>query len=334
MVDFTKKKSKESPQSRSAKQIVEDRMQSLFENQEEVPELETRSSHSLMPDRHPQGDFFIIDIFNIVSYRLDLDSLSFPLFSLSTRPTTKQTLYEHNGVKVTIIPTVTGQATIHDKDIWIYAISKLMQAVYQGEKITQVVRFNISDYLKCTNRSTSGVDYERAKAALTRLRGTTITIESKNKTTRSAKAFGLIESFGVVEKKDGRMVRVEVKLPDWLFHSIINKDLRKISPDYFRLRKPLERRLYELACRHCNKNPEWNFSLVLLQKKCGSFSQLSLFRHNIKEIARSDHLPDYHIIYNTEQDVVTFVNRDPKIQSKANKEKIAALAGSLMKKMK
>ena len=43
--------------------------------------------------------------------------------------------------------------------------------------------------------------------------------------------------------------------------------------DYFRLRKPLERRMYELARKHCGKQDEWSISLELLRKKCGSASR-------------------------------------------------------------
>lgn len=43
------------------------------------------------------------------------------MFSLSTRPDRRILNYEHNGVEITVTPSVRGLATIHDKDILIFA---------------------------------------------------------------------------------------------------------------------------------------------------------------------------------------------------------------------
>ena len=67
--------------------------------------------------------------------------------------------------------------------------------------------------------------------------------------------------------------------------------------DYFRLRKPLERRIYELARKHCGQQDEWSISLELLKKKCGSASEDYEFRRLVgticKEDAQHNHMPDY-----------------------------------------
>jgi hypothetical protein len=84
-----------------------------------------------------------------------------------------------------------------------------------------------------------------------------------------------------------------------------------LSRDYFRLRKPLERRLYELARKHCGQQDEWVISLELLKKKCGSASQDYEFRRLLTLICDEDashgHIPDYAISFDGGN--VTFTNR-------------------------
>ncbi len=44
-------------------------------------------------------------------------SMEHPLFSLSTRPDRRILDYAHNGVRITVVPSVKGLATLFDKDI-------------------------------------------------------------------------------------------------------------------------------------------------------------------------------------------------------------------------
>ena len=48
---------------------------------------------SLFPDRHPQKDFFILDIADVVP-KDDTASMEHPLFSLATKPDMRHLLYE------------------------------------------------------------------------------------------------------------------------------------------------------------------------------------------------------------------------------------------------
>ena len=74
----------------------------------------------LLPDRYPQGDFFVCDIFDAVP-KADMASMEHPIFSLSTKPDTRVREYEHNGIKIAIKPSVDGLATVHDRDVRISA---------------------------------------------------------------------------------------------------------------------------------------------------------------------------------------------------------------------
>ena len=272
-----------------------------------IKEEANKPSH-LAPIKYPQTDFFIADIFDTVTYRSDLASMEYPLFALKAGDT-RSHVYEHDGLIISIDPNRYGVATMHDKDIWIYCISKICQAMYEGEEIHRKVRFTIYDYLKTTNRYISGSDYERTKEALERLKGTSVKVESENKKERIARSFSLISDWYIVEEKDGRMIRVEVEIPQWLFDSVANKQVLSISPDYFRLRRPLDRRIYELARKHCGYQSSWKIGLDLLHRKSGSTGDLRKFRLNIKSLAESDELPDYVLRFDHEKDMVIFKKR-------------------------
>ena len=269
----------------------------------------TLKSKHLNPIKHPQQDLFIADIFDAISLQLDMASMEYPLFALKAGDKTTRR-YTQKNFSVVIAPSAEyGMATIHDKDIWIYCISKLMQAIRENQPISRNVHFTIYDYLKTTNRGVGGREYELAKNSLDRLSATRITTDIETDTLRESRGFGLIDAWSVVEEKDGRMIRVEVTLPKWLYRSIESKTLLTLSPDYFRLRKPLDRRIYELARKHCGNNQSWKFDLNTLLERSGSTASMKEFRKAIKSLAESNQLPDYSVEFDGKKNQVTFVKR-------------------------
>ena len=94
---------------------------------------------------------------------------------------------------------------------------------------------------------------------------------------------GIIDSWAVIEKShtDERMIAVEITLSKWLFNAVQAHEVLTIHKDYFRLRKPLERRLYELARKHCGHQAKFPIGLGLLREKIGSHSILREFRRQI-----------------------------------------------------
>jgi len=232
-----------------------------------------------------------------------------PLFALKAGDT-KIREYFHNNFSISIVPNGKyGMATIHDKDIWIYCISKLMQAIYEEKEISRTIHFTIYDYLITTNRNINGHYYDLTKIALERLAGTRITTNIETAKTREAHGFGLVDAWRVVEEKDGRMVRVSVTLPEWLYRSVTTNQVLTISPDYFRLRKPLDRRIYELARKHCGNQKGWKIGLELLLKKTGSSKKLKGFRQSIKSLVSTNELPNYSVAYDLENDLVIFTQK-------------------------
>lgn len=255
----------------------------------------TGGAGALGPAYHPQSDFFVCDIF-AASPKDDLASMEHPMFSLSTRPDRRILDYTHNGAQITVTPSVKGLATIHDKDILIYCISQLVAALNAGRAISRTLHLTAHDLLVATNRETSGDSYRRLREAFERLAGTRITTNLVTGGHEVTTGFGLIETWQIARKtRGGRMVSVAVTLSDWLYRAVLSKSVLTLSRDYFRLRKPLERRIYELARKHCGRQPEWRISVSVLHHKSGSASPRRVFRAMLREMIATDHLPDYHL---------------------------------------
>lgn len=259
-------------------------------------------------------DFFICDVFD--TYKDDSASMEHPVFSLSTKPDHRMLVYEYNGNTIKIKPSYTGLATIHDKDILLYLTSSLMNAKNNGEAISNRVRFTAYDYLVSTNKAANGKSYIQLKDGLERLSGTRIETDIKTNGKEVLSEFGLIDSWHIVkEGKDGRMVAVEVVLSEWFYNSVLGNAVLSIDKDYFMLRKPTERRLYELARKHCGNQTAWKISLEKLKDKIGSNSPINKLRFNISKISETNHLPEYNI--SIEDDIVMFSRKEPPKESKA-----------------
>jgi plasmid replication initiation protein len=276
-----------------------------------VGEISKDDRSPLLPDRYPTPDFFVCDLFDAAP-KGDMASMEHPIFSLSTKPDRRVRRYEHNGQFVEITPSVIGLATIHDRDVLIYCISQLMAGLNEGRPLARTVRFKAYDLLQATNRMTNGQGYEALKAAFERLRGTTISTNIITGGQEQLDIFGLIDRARIIRQtRDGRMQEVEVVLSDWLFNAIRAKEVLTLHRDYFRLRKPLERRIYELARKHCGMKDEWRISLDILQKKSGSNSTSREFKRLVSNIVEQDsqhrHMPDYAVTL--EGDAVVFRNR-------------------------
>lgn len=277
-----------------------------------VGETTKEEKSPLLPERYPQGDFFVCDIFDAAP-KGDMASMEHPIFSVATKPDRSPRRYEQGPNWLEVTPSVKGLATIHDRDVLIYCISQLMAALNDGRAVSQTVRLRAFDLLTATNRPTGGEAYARLRAALLRLAGTRIETNITTGSTEQLDGFGLIESYRIVrETRDGRMQEVEIKLSDWVFNAIRGKEVLTLHRDYFRLRKPLERRMYELARKHCGRKEEWRVSLRTLQKKCGSASTSKEFRRLVGTIVQQDttyhHMPDYAVTL-THDDMVMFRNR-------------------------
>lgn len=271
------------------------------------------TGRGLVRQRHPNRDFFLADLFDY-ALKDDGASMEAPIFTLSTKPDLSiWTWTSKDGNKsIKVAPSVLGRATQHDKDVLIYVVSQLTEALNRGREDAQsrTVRFTVHDFLVTTNRQTSGEGYRLLHEAFERLSGTRISTDIKTGGQRVKEGFGIIDRWKIIDKSpnDERMVAVEVTLSEWLYNAVSAFEVLTIHPDYFRLRKPLARRLYEIARKHCGHQASWSIGLTLLQEKAGSKSSIYEFRSAVKAIAADNSLPEYQMVL-VDKNKVTFFSR-------------------------
>ena len=269
---------------------------------------------ALLKDNHPIKDFFVADIFDNTPLKDDMASMAHPLFVLSKKKDMRNLEYRNGNVSITIKPNTDGLPTIFDKDILLYCGSLLMQELNAGRTPPKTLRISSHDLLVATNRRTSGEGYKLLKTALDRLKGVTIKTNIKTNKREQTSAFSLIESYDIIESSriKNRMVKLEITLSDWFYNSILGKEVLTISRDYFRLGKPIERRLYEIARKFCGSSPQWEINLAKLMEKTGSTDTLRKFRLRLKTIISDNDIPDYTLSLD-ENDKVTFrQKKEPK----------------------
>lgn len=263
---------------------------------------------------HPNGDLFVADL---LDYALKDDgaSMEAPIFSLATKPDLRvwKWVSKDGNKSLEVTPSVKGRATQHDKDILIFLVSQMTEGLNleRPDAKGRTIRFCVYDYLVKTNKSTGGKEYKRLEESLERLSGTRIKTDIRTGGERIKESFGILDSWKIVEKAPNKsvMVAVEVTLSKWLYNAIQAFEVLTIDSAYFQLRKPLEKRLYEIARKHVGKQSGWKIGLELLREKCGSQAELREFRRMIKDIAKDNALPNFFFTLD-DRDNVTFLPKD------------------------
>jgi len=257
----------------------------------------TKKRSPLLQDRHPQKDMFVCDIVDAAP-KGDMGSMEHPVFSLSTKPDMKPREYQNGETFIKISPSPKGLATVHDRDVLIYCISQCVAAINEGRPVQRTLKINAHEMLMATNRQTGGRGYELLKDTLRRLQGTQIETNIKQGANEHFSVFGLVDRAEVIsETRGGRMQEIAITLSDWVYDAIENNNVLTLDRKYFQLRKPIERRLYELARKHCGKQSKWTIYLDKLASKTGSQSSTKEFKRMISKVVQDNeveaYIPDY-----------------------------------------
>jgi plasmid replication initiation protein len=253
-------------------------------------------------------EFYDCDVFD--TFKDDMASMEHPIYSLSKLAEHRTLKYERNDCKIEIKTGPDGLPTVLDKDIMVYLTSSLMASKNKGEKLSQTIRFSVRDYLRVTGKSIGGSQFKQIEQGLDRLKGTTIKTNIKTNGVEITKSFGIIEGWISVKKdRQEKSIAIEIKLSDWCYNSILGNEVLTIDKDYFKLGKPTDKRLYEIARKHCGNQTSWKIKLEALKEKLGTTSAIRTLRFNIKKIAGTNHLPEYNIFF--QDDLVTFTRKYP-----------------------
>lgn len=234
-----------------------------------------------------RADYDLIE-FNIddSSFKDDMASMEIPIFSLSKNIDTSDWEWSSVDGKKTIhvFPTSKyGRPTMFDKDILLFVISGMVRNLNNGMPVSRKIRFIPYQYFIALGKHPTGANYKMLKNGLLRLSTTSIGTNVKTGNIEINKIFRLIDSLSLYEE-DKAIAGVELVISEWLFNSINTRQILTINPEYFLLERPIDKRLYEIAKKHCGNQPEWTIGLENLKEKAGSRSDIYEFTRMLKEV--------------------------------------------------
>ena len=118
---------------------------------------------------------------------------------------------------------------------------------------------------------------------------------------------------GKPEKTEKEKVfRFTVTLSEWLYNSLMNYEVLTLDRGYFKLSRPTDRRLYEIARKHCGDQVMWKINIDLLAEKIGTDRERFKVRDEIRRSIEADEIPQYRVALDpsaTPDDVI-FYTRD------------------------
>lgn len=252
--------------------------------------------------RYPQGDLFVCELTDVI-LKDDMASMEHPFYAISKKPDRLPKRYEHGDSWIEVRPSTKGTPTIYDKDLIIYVISQIVAATNKGETPPKRVQIDPYAFLIFTQRNTGGRDYDAICDTIERIEGTRYRTNVKTGGIQTDRWFGLLDSVELkTDDESGKLLSLTITVSEWLAYAIRQRELLTLNPNYFRLRRPLERRIYEIGRKRCGKQSRWNgLQLKKLQKLCGSTATLREFRRMVGDIVRrhqvEDGFPDYSLYF-------------------------------------
>jgi plasmid replication initiation protein len=259
----------------------------------------------------------------------DLASMEIPLYSLSKNKDTEERVYQRGNRTVRVIPSGVGAATVFDKDLVLYAVSQIVERLNRGLPVSRTVQIESFDFIKATSRDDSRGGYENILGMLRRLRGTTVETNIPTGGKLQTKGFSIIDEYDVLSgkksfnKKKGeevqRVLSFTVTLSEWIYNGLLELEVLTLNRQYFQLGKAIERKLYEVARKHCGTDKAlWKIDIDLLMEKIGFRRDRSNFRADLREIIKANTLPDYYMAldHSKRPDMVVFYTRNAAMLSK------------------
>lgn len=265
-----------------------------------------RRTGQLLPIVEQQLELFDLHLLD-ANFKDDVASMGAPFFAVSTKDNKPWRWTSLDGTRwLEMTPSMKGRATMHDKDVLLYLLSVMVQemdsSIRNGDPMpSKRVTFNTHDFLVKTGRTTGGSSYDEViEGALERLGGTMVkTNIAREPDVDVRQFFPLLAkvSYERVKSENGRHEyrNVEVTLSDWHYYMLQQREVLTLHSDYFKLRKPIERRLYELARKHIGDMDYWACNDDTLYNMVGTRATPQRFYNMMLDIQRDGNLPEYII---------------------------------------
>ncbi|WP_019962183.1 plasmid replication initiator TrfA [Woodsholea maritima] len=203
-----------------------------------------------------QPDFFLPVYTPGRSLRDDQDFMSLPFFASEKGPAIfymeAKIATKHVTQFVRVKGNQDGIATMWDKRLLVYIQTLILQTMNDGQPVSRKVTFAPYDFFKAIGSATGKNEYDRFKASLKRLKGTTVESDTQAQNMSALTGVGFIDSYQFRERNTAngkRNAGVTIVLSEWLFLKFTEEGKAlAVHPDYFKLTSGIEMRIYEL-CR-------------------------------------------------------------------------------------
>ena len=298
-------------------------------------------------------NFFLVDLAAVTPKEL-VPHLENPFFGLSKQPSRRNNALRRweNGrgeyLELQGDPRY-GLPTVFDQDFVIYAASVIVaerrklerlpaskgQARYDGtprkDAENGVIRFSAADFAEFTHRAVrgaaNGARYQQIEDGLNRITRVNISTNIEAAGYEATRVFGMVDESTIVRRRDltlprhdGALLGCEIVLSRWMMAAIDGNHVLPLHRDYFRVRRPLDRRIYQIVRKHCGDQASWEIGLPKLYAKSGSVNRLIQFRHQVKDFAarweenrvreETDFL-GYEVAFDAGRDMLTARRRKP-----------------------
>ena len=243
-------------------------------------------------DQLPDGCIFL-DQWRAVKLKSDIYSMGYPYFSLANK---RKHIIHYDGIeKFSVSPSTESEAGVansFDKDLYIYAVSKLHVLINKDLPISKKIYFTDKDYFNFCSRFPGGSSRLRLIASLDRLKNTNIVSSCCCDPLR--KDFHLIEDWE--ELRDVRIGLFCVTLPDCLISDIEKNQVFSLENGIFNIKSPIERRIYEIVqSKLWAKRKSWSISVDKMHCKIGSHYSIEQFLVKVEELANNKNILSFRV---------------------------------------
>ena len=235
----------------------------------------------------------------IDSLRDVIDLMEFPFLALSKNRIKPISYESADKTQKVVISGHRGHfiASIYDWDIILVISGQIQKILNNGSNIPpRKMTIPRHELLKALHKHDGKKQQKDLEKSLDRLKLTGISTTVNNKDFRHRAGFGFIDSWGYMERKDDREMRmIHITLSEWLYELCCAKGaLLKSNVLYFDMTSGLKKFLYRTARKHAGKNENgWTFTVETLYEKSGSDGSFRLFKSKIKKVVFENDIPDY-----------------------------------------
>lgn len=267
--------------------------------------------HKRIEQSHPQAkkvpkNKVLKKKIEIVPYVMDpirdvIDLMEYPFLALSKNRKSPIIYESPDGTQKIKISRHTGHflASIYDWDIILVIAGQIQKALNNGSDIpSQKMTIPRHELLKALHKHDGKKQQKDLEKSLSRLQLTGIDTTINNKDYRHREGFGFIDSWGYLERKNNREMRIiRITLSEWLYELCCSKgNLLKSDLSYFDITSGLKKFLYRTARKHAGKNKDgWKLTVENLYEKSGSENDFRKFKSKLKSAVLDDDIPEYSL---------------------------------------